>query len=142
MEKREEIAKRSKRYERHLKVWTIASVVFELMLMLVVFTINLYIFLSDPFSNPTGRLVDKSQVVLVKIVEYTALLTYLLPPIVFSVMSFLIFDRLKEHFREFYDQYRIQLFLATVGLTLPLIIRAVYDLIFLFGESESLRKVF
>ena len=48
--------------------------------------------------------------------------------VVFAITGFLIIKRLKIYFPEFYFDNKWLLICATIGLTLPLMIRGFYDL--------------
>ena len=55
---------------------------------------------------------------------------FIIPIVLFAITGVLIIRRLRKYFCDFYQQFHCQLVLVTIGLTIPLTLRSIYDLVF------------
>ena len=63
-----------------------------------------------------------------EIIAKVVLLQLLIQALVFAVTSYFILKRLRVYFSEFYYQYRCILLVATIGFTVSLSARALFNL--------------
>lgn len=53
----------------------------------------------------------------------------------FLMFGYMLISRLKKHFKEFHDENRKLLVFATIGLSVPLFLRSIYDLLYISSDA-------